>query len=271
MVRETYKWVLVPMQEDRNGKGLSDIQWEHFPINPSVGNLPLEIERVLHDNELLISEWAPVHLANLLKKWFWKADAKEIGAMDVWQKMCCYLYLPRLKDESVFKNALIAASNSKDFFGFSYGKDGSKYLGFTFGGGSTPILDSALLLVEPTVAGKYAIEIAKIPVVLDAVKNLLTSQQGSAETSTVKTNEKVLVLKKRFYGTVELDPVRAKLDFARLADEILQHFNIKSDTRVKISVEIQAESTNGFDEKIQRTVKENSNVLRFKNAEFEKE
>lgn len=40
---------------------------------------------------------------------------------------------------------------------------------------------------------------------------------------------------------------------------------------MKISIEVQAESPNGFDEKIQRVVKENSNVLRFKNAEFEKE
>ena len=89
MIRETYKWVLAPMQEDRNGKGLSDIQWEHFSINPSANNLPIEIERVLHENELLISEWAPIHLANLLKRWFWKTDVREMGAMDVWQKMCC--------------------------------------------------------------------------------------------------------------------------------------------------------------------------------------
>ena len=187
------------------------------------------------------------------------------------RKCVAYLYLPRLKDEGVFKNALIASSNSKDFFGFAYGKDGTKYLGFTFGNGSTPIFDSALLLVEPGVSEKYAVQMEKEQVVLEPIKSDGSPQTGGETTPVAPTSGKSVTLKKRFYGTIELDPVRAKLDFARLADEIIQHFNLKSDTRVKVSVEIQAESTNGFDEKIQRTVKENSNVLHFKNAEFEKE
>jgi predicted AAA+ superfamily ATPase len=35
MLRETYKWVLAPMQEARPGKGISAMQWEHFLLNPS--------------------------------------------------------------------------------------------------------------------------------------------------------------------------------------------------------------------------------------------
>ena len=41
--------------------------------------------------------------------------------------------------------------------------------------------------------------------------------------------------------------------------------------KVKITVDIQAEAAAGFDEGVQRTVKENSKALRFKNAEFEEE
>jgi predicted AAA+ superfamily ATPase len=75
MIRETYKWLLAPMQEARPAganAGLSEIQWEHFPVNPGAQNLSQEIERVLKENELLITEWAPIHLAALLKTWFWK-------------------------------------------------------------------------------------------------------------------------------------------------------------------------------------------------------
>lgn len=76
MIRETYKWMLAPMQEARPGKGLSDIQWEHFQVNPGAQNLSQEIERVLKENELLITEWAPVHLTKVLKDWFWKGGSK---------------------------------------------------------------------------------------------------------------------------------------------------------------------------------------------------
>ena len=46
-------------------------------------------------------------------------------------------------------------------------------------------------------------------------------------------------------------------------------FTARPGVKVKIAIEIQAESATGFDDGLQRAVKENCNVLRFKNAEFE--
>ncbi|SJM91138.1 hypothetical protein CRENPOLYSF2_2070001 [Crenothrix polyspora] len=37
----------------------------------------------------------------------------------------------------------------------------------------------------------------------------------------------------------------------------------------EISIEIRATSRDGFDESVQRTIKENCSVLKFSNAEFE--
>jgi hypothetical protein len=78
-----------------------------------------------------------------------------------------------------------------------------------------------------------------------------------------------LVEKKEFYGTVDLNPVKAKLDFATIVDEVLEHFTAQAGVDVTILVEIRAETDAGFDESLQRTVKENCNVLKFGNAEFE--
>ena len=49
MVREAYKWLLVPMQEARPGKGISDIAWESFQVNPASINRMQEIEQILKD------------------------------------------------------------------------------------------------------------------------------------------------------------------------------------------------------------------------------
>ena len=68
---------------------------------------------------------------------------------------------------------------------------------------------------------------------------------------------------------VDLDPIKAKMDFATIVDEVIQQFTSKYDIDVSISIEVQAESLKGFDEGLQRTIKENCNVLKFKNAEFE--
>lgn len=76
-------------------------------------------------------------------------------------------------------------------------------------------------------------------------------------------------VKRRFYGVINLDPLQAKLQFADVVNEVVQHFVARSGVKVRISVEIEAESQEGFDEVLQRTVRENSAVLKFKYAEFE--
>ncbi len=77
------------------------------------------------------------------------------------------------------------------------------------------------------------------------------------------------VPKTRFYGTVSLDPIKAKLDFATIMDEVIQAFTSRPDAKVQISFDIQAERAGGFDEALQRTIKENCNVLKFSSAEFD--
>lgn len=283
MIRETYKWIVAPMQEARPGKGLSEIQWEHFQINPGAQNLSQEIEKVLKENELLITEWAPIHLNAELKKWFWKDDIKDIGALQVWQQSCQQLYLPRLKDDTVFQHTMNSGSESRDFFGFAQGKEEERYVGFSFGKRTTLFFDPSLLLIEPITAAKFlAIETEAQTAASGATKPNPTGQTTSPTVNSsqgIEEPSKPLYpangtsasqsLKKQFYGSIELDAIQAKMQFANLVDEVVLQFTSRPGVRVKIAIEIQAESTTGFDEGLQRAVKENCNVLRFNNAEFE--
>ncbi|MBQ7625733.1 MAG: ATP-binding protein [Rhodocyclaceae bacterium] len=282
MVRETYKWLLAPMQEARPGKGLSEVQWERFSLNPSAQNWSQEIERVLKENELLISEWAPIHLATVLKNWFWKDDVKETNALNVWQQSCQQLYLPRLKDDTVFQRTLAAGAESRDFFGFAQGKeqegDEPRYLGFVYGKRTTPILDTSLLLIAPDAAAAYA------KVLEDQTRK--PEPSGKADGDNGKDKKEggdkredggdtkggsgtTQTVKKHFYASIDLEPVLAKKQFADVVDEVIQQFTTRADVKVQIAIEIQAESASGFDEGLQRAVKENCGVLKFKTAEFE--
>jgi predicted AAA+ superfamily ATPase len=272
VIRDAYKWVLAPMQEAKRGGGVSEIQWEHFQLNPGAQNIAADIERVLKENELLISEWAPIHLANLLKTWFWKTDVQEVGAMDVWQKSCCYLYLPRLLDSDVFTRTLAAGAASRDFFGFAYGKEDGKYVGLLYGKPTTPIMDGSLLLIEPGVATVFQAAQETPPPTGPGGNEYppLTPPgppPGVREPPPDAPGERPA--RKHFYGTVDLDPITAKKQFADIVEEVVSQFTTKAGVSVRISIEIQAESGTGFDDGLQRVVKENSNVLKFRNAEFE--
>lgn len=285
MIRETYKWLLAPVQEARPGKGLSEVIWEHFPLNPGAQNWSQEIERVLKENELLISEWAPIHLAKMLKDWFWKDDVKETSALNVWQQSCQQLYLPRLKNDTVFQSTMAAGAESREFFGIAQGKEDDRYVGFSYGKRVLLILDSSLLLIEPITAAAYSetlraaeeasraktagIDVGAtttVPTGGVGVPGVEDPTKGGYQPGTGAAGQSV---KKQFYGSIELDPILAKKQFADLVDEVVQQFTLRPGVKVKIAVEIQADSPAGFDDGLQRAVKENCNVLKFKSAEFE--
>jgi predicted AAA+ superfamily ATPase len=125
--RETYRWLLAPTEE-AEGKGISAMRWESFPLNTGSDSFTKEIERVLREHELVIEIWVPVHLDTLLRTWFWKDGVKDIEAKEIWQKTCQYLYMPRLKDSNVFQATLAEGSETRDYFGLALGKRDGKCL-----------------------------------------------------------------------------------------------------------------------------------------------
>jgi hypothetical protein len=186
--------------------------------------------------------------------------------------------MPRIKDSNVFQYTLAAGAASRDFFGLAYGKDGDKYSGFSFGRPTSPILDSSLLLIEPVTAASYvetlkALEKAVEPKVEGETQAVdgdkVPSVQEPGPIALVPEGTAGKQAKHQFYGSIELDPVRAKFDFANIVDEVVMQFTSRPDVKVRIAIEIQAESSSGFDDALQRAVKENCNVLKFKQSEFE--
>ena len=282
MVRETYKWLLSPVQEAKPGKGLSEIRWEHFQVNAGAPNLSQEIERVLIENELLITQWAPIHLAKVLRDWFWKEDVQHVSALTVWQQSCQQLYLPRIKDDRAFQNTMAMGTQSKDFFGFAQGRDDERYVGFSFDQHTSLILDADMLLIEPAAAASYA-QAQRAAEEATRPKPAASAGYGtgaSATSSCAGDCEPAAggafpgaaakpSVKTQFYATIELDPIQAKKQFADLVDEVVLQFTSRPGVKVRIAIEIEAETVTGFDDNLQRAIKENCKVLRFKNAEFE--
>lgn len=284
IVRETYKWIICPVEDFVRGK--PELTWEAVSISPATQNLIAEIENTLREEEWLTSEWSPIHLRNILQKWYFKDGVKDVSALKVWQDSCHYLYLPRLVNDQVFKNAITSGLNSEDYFGFASGKDGDHYLGFAFGCGSMPALDESSLLIEREAAAEYREHTKTVaqPELIQSTGGKLTPltagvagttsgfhpQQIQSKSTSIPPPIQTAV-KRQFYGNIELDPVKAKMEFATIVDEVVQQFTAKLGVEVSISVEIQAKSKDGFDEALQRTIKENCNVLRFSSSEFDEE
>ena len=272
-IRETYKWLLAPIEEPDGKGGILPMRWEHFALNTGSASLSQDLERILKENELVIEQWAPVHLDGLLRAWFWKDGVAEVPALEVWQKTCQYLYMPRLKESNVFATTVAEGAASRDFFGLAQGKRDGKFQAFSFGTRTATHLESNLL-IEPSAAEAYeaekrAREIAATPATTTQFPPGSIDRSATSAGPTPNSGTTAKDPKTRFYGTVALNPLLGKKEFADIVDEIVQQFTTKVGTTVHISVEIQAQSPTGFDETVQRTVKENCNSLHFSSFDFE--
>lgn len=280
LVRETYKWLLCPTQlrpED------AKVEWEAVTVSTNAQNLVQEIENKLREEEWVVFEWSPIHLKNMLERWYLKDGTADVNALRVYQDTCNYLYLPRLVNDTVFKNAIAQGVESEDFFGYASGRDGENYLGFAFGNRSISPLDGESLIIHREAAARYKEAHAKpqpIPTPEgtptpspgnDGVGERGQGEQGPAPVPGGAPSPSPASIKRQFYGTVDLDAVRAKMTFSDIVDEVIQHFTAKHGVDVDISLEVRARSRDGFDESLQRTVKENCSVFRFNSAEFEED
>ena len=81
----------------------------------------------------------------------------------------------------------------------------------------------------------------------------------------------VAALPNRFFGTVEVDATTATMDFSTIVNEVIQHFAAQTGVDVTVTVEIEARTRQGFEAGLQRAVKENCGVLKFRSANFEQE
>jgi hypothetical protein len=155
----------------------------------------------------------------------------------------------------------------------------NEYSSFSLGKATSPLVES-LLLIEPESAGEYENALEKINSQTSSTSvntstttlsptTISTASPSDVETKSNRNNDQVHVVKKYFHASVDLDSLTAKKQFADLVDEVILQFTSKVGVKVKISLEIDAESELGFDDGMQRAVKENCNVMKFKNAEFE--
>lgn len=273
VIRDTYKWLLCPSQSKEDTQ---TINWESLSVSSNSLNLIQEIENRLREEEWVTPEWSPIMLKALLEQWYFKSDQPDVNALKVYHDTCHYLYLPRLVNDTVFTNTIATGLSCEDFFAFASGKDGEKYLGFKFGHGGLPTLDTESLLIQVDAAKAYR-DAQIVPVTptppVDPGKPVPPNPPGGSDDPVVEppVETPVTAIKTLFFGTKDLDPVRAKMDFADIVDEVIQQFTAKTGVQVKVSIEIEARNAEGFDEALQRAIKENCNVLKFNNAEFDKD
>ncbi len=277
---ETYQWLLVPVQTDPQ----SEVEWQALRLSGQ-DSLAARAAKKLKNDELLVPTLAGTRLKMELDRIpLWRGDF--VFVKQLMEDFAKYCYLPRLSNSSTLYRAiedgvsLITWESDAFAFADSYDDDAKRFRGLR-GGQMVSVFDAdAGLVVQPEIARQQRDTETKLPGD--------DEQSGEAETGPGETGgdggsttgpgeggaidvESPKSGPKRFYGSVELDPVKAKLLFSEIVDEVVEHFTTQHTSTVRISVEIQVDSETGFSEHIERTVRENCGHLKFGSAEFEDE
>ena len=74
---------------------------------------------------------------------------------------------------------------------------------------------------------------------------------------------------RRFHGSAPLDPARVGRDAGRIADEVVSHLAGLVGSKLRVTIEIEAEFEGGVSDQVVRTVTENSRTLKFTSHGFE--
>lgn len=258
-LEETYKYVLIPRQDDPVG----EIAFDAATLDQQ-GKVAERVSRRLISDGTLGVQFAPVMLRlkldnELAARW---ADG-HVAISVLWEDFAKYVYLPRLRDQEV----LIATAQNKpqtlmwqsEGFAVAAGHDEAtgRYLDLITSGEVGPLLPTALV-VKPDVA---ATQVEAVPGDQDGgssggEQDKPTPGDGGGQTT---VSAAVTV----FRGSVALDGSRPVKHFGDVSKEVLDHFASQVGTDLEVTIEVVATKPGGFSDQIIRTVTENARTLKF--------
>jgi uncharacterized protein len=263
---EAWQWMIVPSLPADDPTG--EIRWDAVRI---AGSEPFaeRAARKLKAEEGLVTTYSGVRLRLDLDRFLW-AERDAVGVRELADAYAKYLYLPRLRDQRVLVDAIAngvsALTWREDTFAYAqaFDAEAKRYRGLVAGGHPDVVVDASAVVVRSEIAG-IQLE-AEVPEAMpagdegagtDGTRPPPTGRPGAADAAMT-----------RFYGRVDLDPVRFLRQMSIISDELVTHLG-NVGAKLRLTLELEAESSDGFADDVQRTVTENAATLKFESHEFE--
>ena len=232
------------------------------------GSLPERVSNRLKSEEKLILDYSAVRVRMDLDRFsLWKERGDvEVGYL--WSAYTDYLYMPRLSGFNVLAEAIRKNTDSDNLdwvsetFVYAEGHNGETWVGIKTNQPVAPVRSG--LLLRPDVVPPPSDHTDVTPPVPGAPSDpVIPGGPGSPTTPEVSPPSDSRP--SRFYASFDLDPVRGIKQLNKIMTEVTNHLG----EGVKLTLEVEAEHPEGFDEKTCRVVSENSSNLGANGAEFE--
>jgi predicted AAA+ superfamily ATPase len=268
-LNETYMWLLVPAQSPEE----SEFHIEAIRINGQGGLATRASRKAVPDH--LSTVYGATNLRLELDRIPLWREGDHVDVKQVWEDFGRYLYLPRLKDQSVFLSAVAAGPSGfaveEEGFGYaeSFDADRGRYRGLAINGSVLrPVADGVSVLVTSSVA--LAQQRQERQSQEDAQGDGLPSNAGDTAPQSGGGGSRVPIpgVLRHFFGRLEVqNPTRLAAVAGSIATELIPHLAAAPGVNLRITIEIEADGPN-FDEDTRRVVAENARTIGLDPAEF---
>jgi len=267
-----YQWALVPQGQPIE-IGVTKVEGQGASLAERVSR------RLGNDGALSIQQAGAAirHQLNTHAVALWKEGHVSVG--DLWKTYAQYPYMPRLRGRSVLEAGLREQPILWEQDGFAladgFDTDAERYRGLVLPldeGQQIQITDQTLIVRPDVATAQRAAEGGSPRVDGEAVQPAGPSKgEGASVPGETGIPVASPAKKTRFFASKGLSSDRYAMDFKNISDEVIAHLTAAPDSTVKITIEIEATSPEGFEESAVRVVSENATTLKFDQSGFETE
>ncbi len=213
----------------------------------------------------IIDKMGPANLAQCLEP-VWPADSPHIEIAQIHDWLASYVYLPRLRDEVTFEDALqrlVEDFASPFVYASDFDESLGAYRGVIDGGAQMPVALEGGLLVRREAIRAEAAESTKEGTDGSNQVDIQANTGGTAPSRTDPGVKPKDPPPRRFFANLKIDPDRAGLEVARIMDGLLVELTRAPGSRLRMSLEIDGRAgEGGYPEDVVDTVKANARDLK---------
>jgi len=265
-VRLAWSHVLFPIKTEATAAG-SAFDLDHLSISSKDrAAIPLAVYEKAKNDGIAKEKLGPEALWLHLKP-LWPEDKPHLGVAEVADWFGSYVYLPKLRDRVVLDGAIRDAVGKLDpSFGFADRIDEAtgKYIGLVWAKSPPEIIAASAVIVRSEVAYEHLRPSTSeaSPVVSSGVG----AQPGANGGVTEDSDRPAAPPRqpRRFFGSVEIDLDRPVKSFDAILNAVVMELQRTHGTKVKLTLEIEAETPAGFAEGDIGVVRDNARQLKFK-------
>jgi len=262
-IRTAWSHILYPVKSETAGK---PFDLEHSLISSrDRAAIPVVVYDKAKADGIALEKLGTERLWHALKP-IWPDDRPHLMIAEIADWFAAYVYLPKVLNKVVLEGSIRDAVAKFDpQFGYADGFDETtgKYQKLIWAKNPPEIATPTAMIVREEEAGQQLkVEGADAPRPEPGSPPKLAPRPGDPTPDV--TGPAAPRKPRRFYGSVELDMVRPVKSFDAILNAVVMELQRTHGAKLKLTLEIEAETSDGFDEGEVSVVRDNARQLKFK-------